>query len=87
MTLLLEHWAQSTEGLGQVVLLSGEAGIGKSRLVEVLLRRVEHEHCPRITLRCSPYHINSALYPVLEHIQRLLHFRPDDSPQAEAGPA
>jgi predicted ATPase/class 3 adenylate cyclase len=82
VTLLLEHWAQSTEGLGQVVLLSGEAGIGKSRLVEVLLARVEHAHCPRITLRCSPYHTNSALYPVLEHIQRLLHFRPDDTPQA-----
>ena len=82
VTLLLEHWAQSTEGLGQVVLLSGEAGIGKSRLVEVLHARVEHEHYPRITFRCSPYHTNSALYPVLEHIQRLLHFRPDDTPQA-----
>jgi predicted ATPase len=65
-----------------VVLLSGEAGIGKSRLVEVLYERVEHEHCPRITFRCSPYHTNSALYPVLEHLQRLLHFRPDDTPQA-----
>ena len=82
VTLLLEHWAQSTEGLGQVVLLSGEAGIGKSRLVEALHERVEHEHYPRITFRCSPYHTNSALYPVLEHIQRLLHFRPDDTPQA-----
>ena len=68
--------------LGQVVLLSGEAGIGKSRLVEVLSARVEHAHCPRITLRCSPYHTNSALYPVLEHIQHLLQFRPDDTPQA-----
>ena len=83
VTLLLEHWAQSSEGLGQVVLLSGEAGIGKSRLVEALHERVEHEHCPRITLRCSPYHTNSALYPVLEHIQRLLHFHPDDTPQAK----
>ena len=82
VTLLLEPWAQSTEGLGQVVLLSGEAGIGKSRLVETLHARVEHEHCPCITLRCSPYHTNSALYPVLEHIQRLLHFHPDDTPQA-----
>ena len=82
VTLLLEHWAQSTDGLGQVVLLSGEAGIGKSRLVEALSARVEHEHCPRIMFRCSPYHTNSALYPVLEHIQRLLHFRPDDTPQA-----
>jgi predicted ATPase/class 3 adenylate cyclase len=83
VTLLLEHWAQSTEGLGQVVLLSGEAGIGKSRLVEALSARVEHEHSPRMTLRCSPYHTNSALYPILEHIQRLLHFHPDDTPQAK----
>ena len=83
VTLLLEHWAQSSEGLGQVVLLSGEAGIGKSRLVEVLSARVEHAHCRRITFRCSPYHTNSALYPLLEHIQRLLHFRPDDTPQAK----
>ena len=81
VTLLLEHWTRSTEGLGQVVLLSGEAGIGKSRLVAALHARVEHEHYPRITFRCSPYHTNSALYPVLEHIQRLLHFRPDDTPQ------
>jgi TOMM system kinase/cyclase fusion protein len=80
VTLLLEHWAQSTEGLGQVVLLRGEAGIGKSRLVEALYARVEHEHCPRITFRGSPYHTNSALYPVLEHIQRLLHFRVDNTP-------
>jgi len=82
VTLLLEHWVQSTDGLGQVVLLSGEAGIGKSRLVEVLSARVEPAHCPRTTLRCSPYHTNSALYPVLEHIQHLLQFRPDDTPQA-----
>jgi class 3 adenylate cyclase/predicted ATPase len=83
VTLLLEHWAQSTEGLGQVVLLRGEAGIGKSRLVEVLHERVAREHCPRIAWRCSPYHTNSALYPVLERIQRLLHFRPDDAPAAK----
>jgi class 3 adenylate cyclase len=83
VTLLLEHWAQSTDGLGQVVLLSGEAGIGKSRLVEVLYERVEHEHFPRITFRCSPYHTNSALYPVLEHIQRLLQFCSDDTPAAQ----
>ncbi len=64
--LLLRRWAQSQEGLGQVVLLSGEAGIGKSRLVEVLRERVEREGCTCITFRCSPYYQQSALYPVIE---------------------
>ena len=58
--LLRERWAQSHDGLGQVVLLSGEAGIGKSRLVHVLTERVV-EGAPHLTLRCSPYHINSII--------------------------
>jgi class 3 adenylate cyclase len=71
VTLLQERWAQSTDGLGQIVVLSGEAGIGKSRLVRVLTEGVD-ENTPQLTLRCSPYHTNSALYPVIEHLQRLL---------------
>jgi class 3 adenylate cyclase len=80
--LLLERWALAREGLGQVVLLSGEAGIGKSRLVRVLTERVMEEGAPRVTFRCSPYHTHSALYPVLEHLQQLLHFHREDRPQA-----
>ena len=72
--LLRERWAQSRDGLGQVVLLSGEAGIGKSRLVRVLTERVADEGAPWLTLRCSPYHTNSAFYPVIEHLQRLLQW-------------
>ena len=81
ITLLRERWAQSTEGLGQVVLLSGEAGIGKSRLVRVLTERVVDTGAPRLTLRCSPYHTNSAFYPVIEHLQRLLHWHRDEPPE------
>src|SRR5712691_8481790 len=80
--LLQGRWAQSTDGLGQVVLLSGEAGIGKSRLVRVLAERVADEGAPQLTLRCPPYHTNSAFYPVIEHLQRLLQWHRDESPAA-----
>jgi class 3 adenylate cyclase len=82
VALLRERWAQSSDGLGQVVLLSGEAGIGKSRLVHVLTETVVDPGVPRLTLRCSPYHTNSALYPVIEHLQRVLHWHHDVSPEA-----
>jgi predicted ATPase/class 3 adenylate cyclase len=81
--LLRRRWAQSQDGLGQVVLLSGEAGIGKSRLVEVLRECVEREGCTRITFRCLPYYQQSALYPVIEHLQRLLQFHRDDTPETK----
>ena len=83
VTLLRERWAQSTEGLGQVALLSGEAGIGKSRLVHVLTERVVDKGAPRLTLRCSPYHTNSAFYPVIDHLQRLTQGHRDASPEAK----
>ncbi len=78
--LLRRAW-QSTkdEGRGQVVLISGEAGIGKSVLVDGLRAEVRAEGLPRIAFRCSPYHANSALYPVIEHLKRLLRWQPEDS--------
>jgi predicted ATPase len=80
--LLRERWAQSQDGLGQVVLLSGEAGIGKSRLVRVLTERVVDAGTPCLTLRCSPYHPNSAFYPVIEHLQRRLQWHREATPTA-----
>ena len=56
------------------MLLSGEAGIGKSRLVQTLKEQVLAEGATRIEFRCSPYHQNSAFYPIIEHLQRLLQF-------------
>jgi TOMM system kinase/cyclase fusion protein len=83
VALLLERWEQSKAGLGQMVLLSGEAGIGKSRLVEVLRERVIHEGATRIAFRCSPYHQNSVLYPVIDHLQRFLQWNRDEAPEAK----
>jgi class 3 adenylate cyclase len=80
--LLRERWTQVKEGLGQVILLSGEAGIGKSRLVHALGEYVADEGAPRLTLRCSPYHTHSAFYPVIEHLQRLLQWHRHEAPEA-----
>src|SRR5262249_47465910 len=78
VTLLLERWAQVKEGIGQVVVLSGEPGIGKSRLVEVLKDRVAEEPHMRLECRCSPYHQHSALYPVIELLPRALGWAKED---------
>ncbi len=78
--LLRERWWQAKRGAGQVVLLSGEPGIGKSRLVQEFKEQLVHEGITCIEFRCSPYHQNSALYPLIEHLQRLLQFAREDSP-------
>jgi class 3 adenylate cyclase len=81
--LLRERWAQVKDGLGQVVLLSGEAGIGKSRLVQVLTEQVASEPQAWLTpCQCSPYHQNSALYPLIDLLERVtLRFEREESPQ------
>ena len=83
MALLLERWAQVKDGLGQVVLLSGEAGIGKSRLVQVLKEQVATEPQTWLTpCQCSPYYQNTALYPLIDLLERVaLRFDREESPQ------
>ena len=66
-----------------MVLLSGEPGIGKSRLVQELKEHVSAEGATRIEFRCSPYHQNTALYPITEHLQRLLQFQAAETPQTK----
>src|SRR5262245_32600142 len=80
---LRRRWEQAKAGEGQVVLLSGEPGIGKSRLVQTLKDQALTEGATRIEFRCSPYHHNSAFYPIIEHLQRLLQFTPDEAPQTK----
>ncbi len=79
--LLLERWEQVKNGYGQVVLLSGEAGIGKSRLVQALKKHVADVSHTRLECRSSPYFTNSALYPIIDMVQRTLRFQVDDTPE------
>jgi class 3 adenylate cyclase len=78
--LLLRHWACAKVGDGQVVLISGQAGIGKSRIAAELEGRLQFE--PHLQLRhfCSPYHQDSALYPFVDQLGRAAGFAPDDGP-------
>jgi class 3 adenylate cyclase/predicted ATPase len=80
--LLRRAWQQCREGRGQVVLLSGEPGIGKSALVAALLAQLRDEGVPCATIRCSPYYTNSAFYPLIEYVKRLVGWQAGDSPEA-----
>ena len=80
VALLWERWAQAQDGQGQVVLLSGEAGIGKSRLVQAFTAQLTGEASAQIVCQCSPYAQQSAFAPLIAHLQRLLQLRLDDTP-------
>jgi TOMM system kinase/cyclase fusion protein len=81
VTLLQERWSHAKAGHGQVVLLSGEAGIGKSRLVQVLKDHVASESHTRWECRSSPYYQNTALYPIIDLLQRTLRWQQDETPE------
>src|SRR5262249_10956939 len=76
--ILLRRWSRAKSGEGQVVLLSGEAGIGKSRLTAALLERVAAEPHTRLRYFCSPQHTDSALYPIISQMERAAGFAQDD---------
>jgi predicted ATPase len=83
LELLLRRWSKAQSGEGQVVLLSGEPGIGKSRLTAALLERVAAEPHTRLRYFCSPQHTDSALYPIISQMERAAGFGHDDAAQAK----
>ena len=83
LELLLRRWSKAKTGEGQVVLLSGEAGIGKSRLTAALLERLAGEPHTRLRYFCSPQHTDSALYPIISQMERAAGFVHDDTAQAK----
>jgi class 3 adenylate cyclase/predicted ATPase len=78
LELLLRSWSQAKTGEGQVALLSGEAGIGKSRLAEALMERLAGEQHTRLRYFCSPQHTDSAFHPILSQLERAAGFTHDD---------
>ena len=83
LELLLRRWSKAKTGEGQVVLLSGEAGIGKSRLTAALLERLASEPHTRLRYFCSPQHTDSALYPIIGQMERAAALALEDSAQVK----
>ena len=83
LEILLRRWSKAKRGEGQVVLLSGEPGIGKSRLTAALLERLAAEPHTRLRYFCSPQHTDSALYPIISQMERAAGFAHDDTAEAK----
>jgi hypothetical protein len=83
LEILLRRWSKAKIGQGQVVLLSGEPGIGKSRLTAALLERLATDPHTRLRYFCSPQHADSALYPIISQLERAAGFAHDDRAEAK----
>jgi class 3 adenylate cyclase/tetratricopeptide (TPR) repeat protein len=83
LSLLLDRWRQAKEGSGQVVVLTGEAGIGKSRIASALADAVEDGPHQRISYQCSPYHMGTTLHPVVRQLALAAEFAADDAAEAK----
>jgi len=79
--LLLDRKNLAWQGEGQIVLVSGEPGIGKSRMAAALSARIASEPHMRLRFQCSPYHKDSALYPFIAQLERAAELKPDDPPE------
>jgi class 3 adenylate cyclase/predicted ATPase len=85
LDLLLRRWQQAKVGDGRIVLVSGEPGIGKSRLTAALSQRIESDQHTRLRYFCSPYHQDSALYPFIVQLERAAGFARGDTTEQKLG--
>jgi|RhiMetdeSRZDD1v2_1073273.scaffolds.fasta_scaffold00425_30 class 3 adenylate cyclase/tetratricopeptide (TPR) repeat protein len=81
--LLLERWALAQDGEGQVVQLCGEPGIGKSRILTALRARLEAQGVQAVRFQCSPYYVNTTLWPSIDNFERALKFGRDEAAESK----
>ena len=85
LDLLDRRWRQIKAGGGRVVLVAGEAGLGKSRLISAFEQSIKDENALELRYFCSPQHANTALYPIKAHLTRAVNFSPGDTPEQKLG--
>jgi class 3 adenylate cyclase/predicted ATPase len=85
VALLMDRWQEAKQGEGQVILLAGDAGVGKSRIIDTFRKQVSDDAQALLHFQCSPYHIDSALFPVITELEHDAGFMPDDLPYVRLG--